>query len=473
MKRLAIITGLLMGMTFVCPYSQAGQPKTLTRQIDGLVITGELLPGVLGERLERICVLAEQEGSLDPVTFQIDELTPDRSEYILPEGPEPNTDKSDRVLSPQDEIVLMVKDLGDQVEPEGWPEDAEKVVEVEVIDPLDGTRAWCYVACMDSLPDLPEKDYVTWDEDKQEIRTSMYINGYPLGRNAIYFTRVIGVPPEGGTGVDFMDRMKTRFQFEALWGLITFEANEDDAGQRVVRGKDGPVRVFRKGVVYYQLPFGIKYNASGTLQIYWESFAHGPVEVRIPAGVTRVLRNAWLRGTTDFAPEALGMIFFSDKDKEGVIIDGEMSEKEKQLDFNNINWRCVTGDVGSICGRELTTAPRLPLEDKYDYWVDDISREQPPEDHPGMMGCLVETLDMSALPPGLSRYAGLVYTPPANIKPDQVKPYLDIEDHPLVLKIGGRLGRSNILPWHPELPDDYYINYQPLPGEIKLGSSEL
>ena len=468
MRGRIVIIGVILGAVFACPYALAGQPKTLSRTVDGLVIPAQLLSGLVGEKTERLSVLAERQGSLLAIPFQIDEMIPDGSEYILGQGPKPNLDKSDGVLSRQDEIALMVKDLGGRVDPEHWPAEADKIVEVEVIDPLDGTRAWCYVAAFDSPPPPPQTDYVTWDPDRQEVRTSMYLNGYPPGKNAIYFTRVAGLPPSGGTGEDFIDRMKTRFHFETLWGLMVFEANEDDAGQQVVREKDGPIRVFRRGRVYYELPFGIKYNASGTLQIYWESFAHAPVEIRIPGGVTSILREAMVIGTTDFAPAARGMRFFSETDEEGVIIDGKMSAKEKDMDPNGFKWRCVTGDPGTLCGRIITQMPPLPREDKYNVWVDDESRSDPPEDHPGMMGCLVEYLDFSALPPGLWRSAGLVYTPPPNITAKDVKPFLNLEDHPLVLKIAGRLGRSRILPWHPELPEDYYLRYQPLAGEIDL-----
>ena len=111
----------------------------------------------------------------------------------------------------------------------------------------------------------------------------------------------------------------------------------------------------------------------------------------------------------------------------------------------------------------------LSIEDNRLEWVDDLSREDPPEDHPGMMGCMVNYFDLSALPPGKTwRSAALFYTPRPNITAKDAQSYFNIESHPLVIKVDGRLGRSRILPWHPELPDDYFINYRSLPGEIDL-----
>jgi hypothetical protein len=468
MKEKLILIVLIPAFVLTCSPVLAEEPKKMARTVDGLVIPAELISPLLGVKIERLCVMAGKNEKLSPVPFQVDEMTPDRSEYILPDGPEPNTDRSDGVLSPQDEIALMVKDLGGRVERESWPRGA-KTVEVEVIDPLDGGRAWCYVSAVESPPALPDKDYVTWDPERGEVRTAMYLNGYPPGKNAVYFSRVTGVPPEGGTGEDFVDRMKLRFRFESIGGLISFSGNEDMAGQKVLREKDGPVRVFRQGMVYYELPFGMQYNAAGTLQIYWESFGHGPVELKVPRGVTAIVREAMMISTTDFAPAAKGMRFFSDKDREGVVIDGKMSAKERAMDVNGVRWTCVTGAPGTLCNRTPTNVPALPPEDNRLEWVDDVTRKDPPEDHPGMMGCMVNYFDLSALPPGrLWRSAALFYTPPPDITADDAQAYLNIESHPLVIEVDGRLGRSRILPWHPELPDDYYLNYRPLPGEIDL-----
>ena len=48
-----------------------------------------------------------------------------------------------------------------------------------------------------------------------EVRTACYLNGYPPGGRAIYFSRIAGQPPDYGDGTDYVDRMKLRFQFEA------------------------------------------------------------------------------------------------------------------------------------------------------------------------------------------------------------------------------------------------------------------
>lgn len=448
--------------------AQVLEPRTLGRTVDGVVVTGDLLPELIGAPLEQIRVLAEEQGRLVAIPFQVDEMTPDRRAFILPEGPKSNRELSDGVFSMQDEAAFMAKDLGGRVDRAAWPEGAVQAVEVEIVDPLDWTRAWAYLFAFPKPPAPASADYVIWDAQRGEVRTACYINGYPPGGKAIYFSRILGQPPEFGSGMDYVDRMKLRFHFEALWGLVAFDGNEDSAGQRILGEKDGPVRVLRKGQVYYQLPFGMKYNAGGTLQIYWESFGQGPVELEMPGGVSAVLREAMMISTADLSPEALGMRFYTDRDLEGVLIDGRMDAKEKSLEPTGARWNLISGEQGSLLQRTPSNVPVLPKEDAYLKWVDDLKHPDPPEEFPGCIGCLMNYFDLSALPKGLWRSAALFYTPAKNFDPGRVSEYLRIEDHPLVIRVAGRTGRSHILPWHPTLPEDYYRRYQPLPGEKPL-----
>ncbi len=466
MKKIAFVSGLLSVVAFS---AQTGvlEPRTLTRDVDGVVVTGYLLSGFVGVKPESIRVYAEKHGTLSPVPFQVDELTPDRSSFILPEGPKPNTDLSDGVFSIQDEIAFMAHDLGGRVERDSWPNGVESAAELEVIDPLNAEQAWAYIFSFADPPAPSSEDYVVWDDDAEEVRTRYYINGYPRKEDKIYFSRALGRPPYG-TGVDYIDRMKLRFQFESRGGLIRFKGNEEMAGADILNARDGPVRVLRKGQVYYELPFGYKYNAGGTLQIFWERFGQGPVELDMLPGVRLVLRRAWMISTTDFTPEAYGMKFYTSNNPEGVTVDGRMSEAERNLDLRDLAWQGVTGDQGTMIQRAPTNIPPMTWDDAFVYYVDDAERPDPPEDHPGMIGCLVSKLDLSLLPKGHWRSAALFYVPPPNFPAERVSEYLNIEDHPLVLKVGEQWGRSNVLPWSPVLPDDYFKNYKPLQGEIDL-----
>jgi hypothetical protein len=466
MKKIALVSGLL-SVVAISAQAEVLEARTLTRDVDGVVVTGYLLSGLVGVNPEDIRVYAERGGNLRPVPFQVDELTPDRNSFILPEGPRPNTDLSDGVFSIQDEIAFMAHDLGGKVDRGSWPHGFEGAAELEVIDPLNAERAWAYIFSFADPPPRSSEDYVVWDDDAEEVRTRYYINGYPPRENKIYFSRAMSRPP-CGTGVDYIDRMKLRFHFISRGGLIQFKGNEEMAGADILNAKDGPIRVFRKGQVYYELPFGYKYNAGGTLQIFWERFGQGPVELDMLPGVRLVLRRAWMISSTDFTPEAYGMKFYTSNNPEGVMVDGRMSEAEKNLDLHDLAWQGVTGEQGTMIQRAPTNIPRMNWEDAFVYYIDDAERPDPPEEHPGMIGCLVNKLDLSLLPRGLWRSAALFYAPPPNFPAERVSEYLNIEDHPLVLKVGEKWGRSNILPWHPVLAHDYFKNYKPLPGEIDL-----
>ncbi len=84
-----------------------------------LILKGASLTQLLGQRIDRLEVLAVGHGKLEPIPFQVDQALPGGS-LALGEEAEPSADDSSGVLERDDELVMMVSDLGEcSINPDG------------------------------------------------------------------------------------------------------------------------------------------------------------------------------------------------------------------------------------------------------------------------------------------------------------------------------------------------------------------
>jgi len=103
---------------------------------------------------------------LTPIPFQVDEVLPD-GRYALADGPEPLADDSPGILDRDDEIAMMLSDLGDRAPPQA-PELPSDALEIETLDSASGARRYAYVAAVAS-PRLSSVSYVSYDSADSRI----------------------------------------------------------------------------------------------------------------------------------------------------------------------------------------------------------------------------------------------------------------------------------------------------------------
>jgi len=435
------------------------EKKTFTRTRDGIVVVGELLPNFLGEKIKSLRLYAYHDSDLKPIPFQIDELTPDRETYILPQGPKPNLKLGDGLLSSQDELVFMAFDIGDRVSKNEWIKGYRKGEEIEITDPLTGGKGWVYLFAFDTPPLLSKGDYVRWDEEKKEVVTKIFINGYTPGEEDIHFTKIVAREAAGG-GVDFVDRLKIRMRFELVFPPLKLNFNEENTGMEIFRSKDGPIRVIRVGRIFFRLMRKIKVPAGRVMEIYYESYGQGPTVFNIPRGAKTILKRWIIDVGVDLSPEAYGMKFYSSNNLKGVTIDGKMSPEEKALDLTPSRWHAVTGKQGTYLNRMLSDVPpprKLDIGDIQRY-CDDTKTPDPPEKYPGCIGFFGFRNNFTLLSVKKLKTSVLFYVPRPNFKPGDQVEFLNIEDHPPLIKTEKKKGKSRCLPWHPTLPKNYFLS---------------
>ncbi len=259
---------------------------TLDRPFDPAIVRGDAMAQFEGFPLDQLFVYAFAQGAWRQIPFQIDEVT---ASGVF-------TAAEDGLLDANDELVLMMQDLGDQVAGgphiEGQPI-GNRWYELEIYDPADSSqKAWAYLLHSALISSTVTTDYVSFNPALHQIQGTTYQMAYG-GTHAGFETLELN-----GSGVDLLDRTKSRYacRFSSVCPLTeeTIGAVPDDLV------KDGPVRVILRGGKTLAYATKLTWSATRTL----------------PPFITG------LRLSTDWSDDAVGSTLYSAAAQRGVVVDG-------------------------------------------------------------------------------------------------------------------------------------------------------
>ncbi len=367
-------------------YASAFEKQTLTRQDDFIVINGKDLCDMQGKAIAKIRVFAFNNNEFHPIPYQIDERDKDNN-LILQQGEDAGQDDDNNLLDANDELVIMARDMGDRGDPTGAYNVPHK--EIEITDPLSNKKAWAYVMFFDSEPPKPsDRDYVNiafLKDGRENINAWYYKLSYP--NNHVFFDQRIVTPAGGGTGVDLLDRLKIRGGVKLKWflGGFTIERNENDFITRTVGYIDGPVRVVRRTANKIRVLANLIYSPEIIVDgVYYYSSFFMPSNLNVPVSPRKFLDNVYMLQTQEQNENSEGMIFYNSNNSNGVVLDGKMSYKEKNLDRSDFEWAVFAGKQGKFLYSSILDE-KLPVK-KCLYYIDDVKKMNPPEDEPGEYG---------------------------------------------------------------------------------------
>ncbi len=401
----------------------------LKRSFDVIIMQGEQIPGLCGKAREKIRVLALKDGLLEPIPFQIDERNKE-NELVFSHGPMASADQ-DPAFDGNDLLLFMASDMGDQASAEGVALPGSYAEEIKAIDPLDGSRAWGYAVYSPEPLPLNPTDYVRYTiqpEKIDNVDAQHYSIYYPWGQ---YYTDTEFIPPaSGGTGVDFLDRLKARGSFKLFFSLFTIRLTEDRMGSQVSAYLDGPIRVMRRVDYWAKFGFGIRSSSFQADITYYPAFIHSPVTLRIPVKLDLFLSDARTTIGNEYTHHAYGMIFTNSNNPDGTLIDGRMSPQEEVLDPAPGEWVLLTGPQGTMLRGSVPAGKGSEQVKVTQGYVDDYRSEDPPEEEPGQIGFIHEYTDMTHMEPGEYKLDFRFHFPP-HFRPGEEEEYLRRERTPL------------------------------------------
>lgn len=392
--------GILCLLCVMIPRAGAAQPgaplqpsciqekKTLARADDFIIIHGDKIKENLNHPIGELSLLAVRGDRLEPIPFQVDEVDPE-GEWVLTDIPpvltdtslEPDRDDDDGELDANDELALMARDVGDRLREECYPEDALRVDEIALEDPIDGGRAWIYLAAFPHDPPRSEKKYVAFDTEADRITSANYdmrlSPELPLAPGAISL--------HGGKNI--LDQMKLRIHLK-IFG-VPFSLNEQQMVSKLSLFKAGPIRIIRRShtAVKFTKIFRTPYLAIEN--IYYENAALVPLRLMIPFNLKWFAKivSVDVRVGADFQ-NMHGWKFRTNCDDCWVNIDGKMDEKENNLKGEDFHWFLCAGPRNAFMIRMIyNKRPDGSFQDTPVnaalYYMDDDALPDQPECVPG------------------------------------------------------------------------------------------
>jgi hypothetical protein len=418
----------------------AGQLRTITRDSDPVIVSGNAAGGLTDQAIAGLRAYALREGKIAPVPFQVDEKT-GKGDFIFPDGPEKNPQDGDGIFNGNDELVIMARDLGDQADSLslfvlGW----ERAVEIVATDPQDGGRGFAYVVSYrKDPPTRAELDYVNLDPATSRVSALFYNLGFskeaPMALAELSVTSV-----GGGDGVDYCDRLKARLH--CVVAGVEINKTEEDFTNELVAWIDGPVRVVRRTrsrlILFWNIP-----SPSARLDniYYYNSFSF-PTEIYLPIDVGFAVKDAHFRVSVDSPKLAGERRYRNSLYPEGVIQDGTMSDDEKTMaaDRRPFSWSS-TGTVGTDGKDHGAWFNRLVVEGDNPDWkprifyVDNEKDLDPPDQEPGSFGNGGYQIDgLTDITAGTYRLDSVMYATPA-YEPEMAPLFMRTLDFPILVEV--------------------------------------
>lgn len=301
-KHLLGLVGILIlltlgGLSSWAVVRAAGEPKTLDRNLEPVVITGVQLNALLGSPIQQLFVYTFTGSGLGgQIPVQIDEVNASGN-YVSNE---------DSLLDLNDEVVFMAKDLGNRatnislltslpISPTSW-------YELEVSDSLNpNKKGWAYLVRSSSLVDSASGNYVDYISASRSITTTP--NQYRLAFATTEHPGLEYLSLFGGT--DILDRTKLRVT-QGGFGLT-----ENFFGPvSPTKITDGKVRVIlQQNASILQASLNTTYKAYGAL-VDLSATVNSPI---IPTGA---------RSSIDFSSLISPATFYNANTPGGVTING-------------------------------------------------------------------------------------------------------------------------------------------------------
>lgn len=350
--------------------------KNLLRTVDAVKIAGADLPAFSDARIPLLRLYAFREGHLQPIPFQVDQKD-SRGEWVWDVAWRDGQTHDDQdppgesLLDGNDLLVFLSGDTGDRAAFPTTEVPAVKVLEIEVVDPMDHGKGWVYLALFQgNPPPLSPVRYMSYDPEKKNVHSPLYLLSYSTKHiavmDALHFR-----------GKSILDRLKIRIKAEIKLGFIktSMHFNEEDVGGYHVGYINGPVRIVNRTIDQVRFPLGLKSPKVVCDHYFYPRYAEIPLLLHMNFLVSR----ASILLSADYRDAPFRQAFVPGSDNPVDLT----QEDPIRLDPAEGSWIALDGDLGTLINaievpekisRYITTTTHL---------VSDRKNISPPESVPG------------------------------------------------------------------------------------------
>lgn len=328
----------------------ADDVRTLRRAHDPVVVRTDRLAGLPSHDTRDVVLYRMIGDHAEPIPVQFDAR--DSAGDVVVDGP------SDFVFDGDDELVFMAADAGDRAIVPPCPIGCDAVLEIALVDPRDGGRAWAYLVHFAEAPRRPEfPPYVRFDARAGVARSDAYEVDYAHDRN--YFTGIrIGGGSDDGSRPNLIrqTRMRGSPTFSLLLLNVTLDFTEQNSIIDVDGVRVGPVRAVRRarlsidlGSLFPDLPGGKAYT------YHYRTMYLTPSRIGFSWAILKALRGFRFENLVDFAPATMPLTVYDPDHPDGIALDRLPSPEVKNDD--DCDWWAHTSATGTMM-HTLVIPPR-------------------------------------------------------------------------------------------------------------------
>lgn len=285
---------------FLCSYSSFIKGKTQEKEkplaIKGLhqgpvVISASEIKSALYYPVKSYALFKTlADGTAEAIPVQIDEKD-EYEDYILHQGPNPNTKSSNKIFDGLDELAFMGSDVGIKQVPKKWPFQKPNILyEINFFQGDSGKQVENAVYLgiySNKKPEFKFKNYVNFDLDKSEVHTENYRYQF----NEKNYLVVRGVDVEKEKGSEKIVLTSSVYLRLDLKYFLTLSTSHKDIETALDAYKIGPVRVIAR--VNFDYDFGVKKLDLGmyTEVSFFSNAVYLPAVVDNPINGKKTLRK--------------------------------------------------------------------------------------------------------------------------------------------------------------------------------------
>ncbi len=350
-----------------------------------IVLTGNHLASLHKAAISAMGLYALDGENVQAIPFQID-VRDRKGRFDIPVSKKAKAKQEAHVFDLNDELVFMAGDLGSRMVRDLEKPEALSVTEVELTDPATGQQGWIYVYQFNGIP--PEKsdhDYVSYKHDSDSVESTSFRVGFSKKRPFLV-DRIQWKEGETGTCTqNIVDIMKVRHTGK-LFHQFDFVRTQEDYKSKLIAVKEGPVRVIRKTEnrirmlwQFRTLSFDIDYliHSGGFVMDTLMDFPFKP-----GLFFSELKMISTIDGKED--PSLPPFCIYSNSCRQGVVVDGKMSNLEKVFNSSRDKELVVSCSKGQILFR-IDLEKNFPVQSRV-YLNDDQRIADPPEKVPGQFG---------------------------------------------------------------------------------------
>ena len=362
--------------------------NSINRLFDHVIVKGDTLKGHLNKPIPLMRLYAFKEGKMEPIPFQIDEIT-EEGDWVLPEK-SPYLDKENskksvllkedphEVMDENDELAFMISDIGDRAAPSAWPVGWIYADELILTDPLTQDKGWVYLFSFAEPPERSPVDYVTYDLPPDR-KDRLYTDNYTLG-----FSHIVPITQDYldyRDGINILDRMKMRTYFR-FFCFVKFDRNENDMQSMVWQYKDGPVRAVRMVRSSVRLIRNLQSPKINSETRYYRNATLLPIRIKIPRMAAGVVNEAFIDAGGDYR-DLYGWKVRFNTDERWLNVDGKMDDVEKNINKDGARWYIIKNENKAMI-IFIKFLEEYGMHTQFHYLDDDVNTF-PPEFHPGQV----------------------------------------------------------------------------------------